>query len=137
MATIRLKHGMGFFILLILLFVQSCEKTEKEPGYLAGYITIGPLCPVQKVPPDPGCMPTAETYLAYPVSVYSTDGDDRIAKLTPALNGAYYSELLPGKYMLVLDKSVDYIGSCNLPARISITSSDTTYYNVNIDTGIR
>jgi len=30
-------------------------------GVLKGKITICPLCPVETVPPSPGCTPTSET----------------------------------------------------------------------------
>jgi hypothetical protein len=108
-----------------------------EPGYLEGIITIGPICPVEKVPPDPGCLPTAETYNAYPVSVFSSDGRRKILQLNPSLDGSFITELAPGNYLVVLEKAQNYIGGSNLPVEVSISTQDKTLLNINIDTGIR
>lgn len=137
MTVKRLFKVSGIFMILVLLSAPGCDKSELEHGFLSGVITIGPLCPVETIPPSPACQPTAETYEAYPVSVYSTDGEDRIAELKPALNGSYVTEIPPGKYLLILDKSPEYLGRCNLPAKISIAERDTTRYDISIDTGIR
>jgi len=50
----------------ILEKIKSIEEklnpvTEKSP--LAGKVNIGPLCPVERNPPDPSCQPTEETYI--------------------------------------------------------------------------
>jgi fructose-specific phosphotransferase system IIC component len=56
-----------FFMLLmvgILILVIGCSLQDKqvlEPGILAGKISIGPLCPVETIPPDPNCQPTEAT----------------------------------------------------------------------------
>jgi len=136
--TVKSFSGIsGIFVILVMVSVPGCEKSDLDHGFLSGKITIGPLCPVETIPPSPACQPTAETYQAYPVSVYSTDGEERIAELKPALNGSYSTDLPPGKYLLILDKSPEYLGSCNLPAKISITERDTTKFDISIDTGIR
>jgi hypothetical protein len=128
----------GLAILLTLSFLTGCnKKIQRESGYLDGVISIGPICPVEKVPPDPGCLPTAETYKAYPVSIFTSDGKTRISQLSPSVDGHFSSELLPGNYLLRLDRSQIYIGGSNLPVEVTITSGDTTLLNINIDTGIR
>jgi hypothetical protein len=128
----------GLAILLTLSFLTGCnKKIQPESGYLDGVISIGPICPVEKVPPDPGCLPTAETYKAYPVSIFTSDGKTRISQLSPSVDGHFSSELPPGNYLLRLDRSQNYIGGSNLPVEVTITSGDTTLLNINIDTGIR
>lgn len=124
-------------LFLILICADSCNKTDKTPGYLEGIISIGPLCPVERIPPDPACLPTAETYKAYPVTVYNVEGNKKVAMLSPSLDGFYILDLFPGQYKVVLEKPQNNIGTSNLPYEISITSMDTTLLNINIDTGIR
>jgi hypothetical protein len=131
------RKGLSVILFLALVFIAGCDKSEREHGYLMGLINIGPLCPVEKNPADPGCLPTAETYKAYPVSVYSSDGEDRMEKLEPNLDGKYSCELPAGKYIVLIDKSGTRTGWSNLPEKISISPSDTTWLNINIDTGIR
>ena len=134
--TSRIFFGIVFFT--TVFFISGCNKRiTPEPGYLEGVISIGPICPVEKVPPDPGCLPTAETYKAYPVSVFSSDGRRKILQLNPSLDGSFITELAPGNYLVVLEKAQSYIGGSNLPAEVSISTQDNTLLNINIDTGIR
>jgi hypothetical protein len=129
-------YGIVFFIGLILF--SSCNKlTSRETGFLEGKITIGPICPVEKIPPDPGCLPTAETYKAYPVSVWTSDGTKKIVEISPSLDGSFSTELMPGTYLVVLEKDQNKPGGSNLPVKVSIISKNATLLNIDIDTGIR
>jgi len=110
---------------------------NQEAGYLEGIISIGPLCPVEKDPPDPACLPTYETYKAYPVTIWTSDGRRKIAQLDPAIDGSYNLELNPGKYLVILGTGQNSIGSSNLPSKVEIRSQSETILNINIDTGIR
>jgi hypothetical protein len=128
----------GAILVLAIALITGCAKlTNSETGLLEGVILIGPLCPVETVPPDPACQPTAETYKAYPLGVYSSDGTKKIASILPNLDGSYITELYPGTYKVVLEKEQQGPGSSNLPAEITISSNDVTVLNINIDTGIR
>ena len=121
-----------------LLFFSGCDKqADPENGTLEGIISIGPICPVETDPPDPGCLPTAETYKAYPVYVCTSDGSRKIALISPALDGSFKTELASGKYLIVLDKGQGGIGSSNLPLEVTIKPLETTVIIINIDTGIR
>jgi len=132
--------NMIFSILFLtgLLFISACDKQiTQETGFLEGKISIGPICPVERDPPDPGCLPTAETYKAYPVSVWTSNGRRKIAQINPALDGSFITELTPGNYLVILENEQNKIGSSTLPVGISIISKETTSLNINIDTGIR
>jgi hypothetical protein len=132
------KKTFGMLFLTVIILISGCDKKKTiNSGFLEGTSTIGPICPVEKIPPDPACLPTAETYKAYPVSVYTSDGIIKIAQLKPSLDGFFSSELPPGNYLVVLEKAQNNIGGSNLPVEVSITSEDKTVLNVNIDTGIR
>jgi hypothetical protein len=136
------KHAYTKILSIIFLtgivLISGCDKNKTlTSGFLEGTISIGPICPVEKIPPDPACLPTAETYKAYPVSVFTSDGKNKIIQLKPSLDGSYISELPPGDYLVVLEKAQNNIGGSNLPVAISITSQDKTLLDVNIDTGIR
>ena len=127
-------------VLIISLYMSGCNEQEfniGKNGFLKGVITIGPLCPVQRVPPDPACLPTAETYKAYPVVVRTPDGEKKVVQINPELNGSFSVELSAGNYVVALENNQNRIGSSNLPAAVSITSKDTTFLNIDIDTGIR
>jgi len=128
-----------FIVFLFVPFLFSgCDKQfSQEAGFLEGIISIGPLCPVEKEPPDTDCLPTYETYKAYPVSIWTSGRSKKIAQLTPALDGSYSINLEPGDYQVILETGQNIIGSSNLPAEVVINSQTKTVLNIDIDTGIR
>jgi hypothetical protein len=105
-------------------------------GILEGTISIGPICPVETIPPSSDCLPTAETYKAYPVSIWTSDGSRRVALITPSLDGSFSMELDPGQYLIKLDKT-NGIGGSNLPLEVVISTLEKTTVSIDIDTGIR
>jgi hypothetical protein len=131
------KIIVGITLLLGLLFSGCESQINQEAGFLEGVISIGPICPVEPVPPEPRCMPTAETYKAYPVSVWTANGRREIIKLNPALDGSYKTELIPGNYLVKVGPTSNGIGGSNLPVEVTITSQNKTILNIDIDTGIR
>lgn len=132
------KEVTGILFLIGLTLISGCDnKKPLNPGFLKGRISIGPICPVETIPPSPACQPTAETYKAYPVGVYTPDGSRKIAQLNPSIDGSYIVELPPGNWLVVLEKAKYGPGGTNLPAEVTITAEDDTTLNIDIDTGIR
>lgn len=136
-----IKNSFGLVLIFGLLLFFSCDQQQEQKsgdGILAGKVTIGPLCPVETDPPDPGCLPTEETYKAWPIAVLSANGNHLITQLHPNLDGTYNVELSGGNYLVNLENQSSYgPGSSNLPSFIEISPSDTTYLDIDIDTGIR
>lgn len=138
MGKYSMKIILGLILLTGLLFNWGCDKlSTQDEGILEGKISIGPICPVETDPPDPGCLPTVETYKAYPVSVWTSDGRRKIALLKPSLDGSYKTDLESGKYLIKLETDSGNIGSSNLPFEVIIISDYITTLNIDIDTGIR
>jgi hypothetical protein len=87
------KIILRLFLLAGLIYISGCDKNEnREYGILEGTISIGPICPVETDPPDPGCLPTAETYKAFPVYVRTSDGSKEITLIRPSLDGTFEIE---------------------------------------------
>ena len=129
-----------FTVILIPVFFSCTEPTPMSgSGVLKGKISIGPICPVERIPPDPACLPTMETYKAWATAVWTLDKKAKVATLDPNLDGTYQIELPVGNYMIDFDVArTGRIGGSNiLPALISIALGDTTNFNIDIDTGIR
>ena len=138
METNNSGHIFRIFFFAGLLLISGCDKNmDPEGGFLEGIISIGPICPVETDPPQAGCLPTAETYKAYPVSVWAADGSGKVAAIDPALDGSFKIELMPGNYRIILEKQQNGVGSSNLPQEVTIIPSGKTSVNVEIDTGIR
>ena len=133
-----MKLIVSLALVICSLYLSGCNReNNQEAGFLQGKITIGPICPVETVPPGPECLPTADTYKAYPVSIWTADGKNKVADISPALDGSYIIELRQGNYLIRLEKDQNTIGSSNLPVEITIDPQEETVLNIDIDTGIR
>jgi hypothetical protein len=130
-------RGSIFILLTGLGLLQNCSDSGfLERGHLQGVVTIGPICPVVTDPPLPACLPTAETYKAYQVGIWTSNGRSFVSMINPELDGNYEIELLSGTYLVKLVNQQTVAGS-NLPVLITISGAGTTLLNINIDTGIR
>jgi hypothetical protein len=138
MSKYSCKKITSFIFLTGFMVISGCDSNRiTENGFLEGKISIGPICPVERIPPDPACLPTAETYKAFPVSVFTSDGKKKIAQLNPSLDGSYSIDLPQDKYLIVLEKAQSTVGGSNLPAEVIIRTKEITQLSINIDTGIR
>jgi hypothetical protein len=136
----KIKHYPLIIFLLLMISFAACEKIgtlSEGTGTLKGKIIIGPICPVEHVPPTPECQPTAETYKAYPVSVWTTDMKIRIADIQPSLDGSYTALLPKGTFLVALQKQLSGPGGSNLPVTVVVRDGIVTTLDINIDTGIR
>jgi len=124
-------------VMSVLFTFSTCgDNMSDDDGLLEGTITIGPICPVETDPPSSDCLPTAETYKAYPVSIWTSDESRKVARIDPALDGSFGVVLVPGVYLVRLDK--DYaVGISNLPLMVVISPLEKTVISISIDTGIR
>ncbi len=128
---------IGLVILTVFSSLSGCEKpVSQEYGYLEGIIRIGPLCPVETDPPSSDCLPTAETYKAYPVAVWTSDGSKRVSTLSPSLDGSFSVRLPAGMYLVKL-VNLYGAGGSNLPVEVVINALEKTMLDIEIDTGIR
>lgn len=133
-----LKYLVLSAILIVILFSCTEQNVIVGNGVLKGKISIGPLCPVERIPPDPACLPTMETYKAWATAVWTLNKKTKLATIDPKLDGTYQIVLPSGNYSIDFDVAhTNTIGSNNLPAIVSIANMDTTIFNINIDTGIR
>jgi len=139
MASLKSSLIYSIVGLFLIPTVLSCvdQKEIGEPGVLTGKISIGPLCPVETIPPSPGCSPTAETYIAWATAVWNTNKSKKVATLHPTLDGKYQIVLPSGKYVIDFDSNQTFRAGSNLPSVITVLPNDTLVFNITIDTGIR
>jgi hypothetical protein len=136
----RLVLKYSVLSLIFMLVFHSCVKQNLigGNGVLKGKISIGPICPVETIPPNPACLPTLETYKAWATAVWTINKETKLATLSPKLDGTYQLDIPSGKYLIdFADGQITHIGGSNLPGIITISNGDTTSFNINIDTGIR
>ncbi len=125
-------------------YCQFVCPTTTGTGTLSGTESIGPICPVETYPPQPQCQPTADTYAAHQIFVYS--GLTLVSTITANLGGSFSGQLNAGDYTLQVENascsgssgtiSCSGIGSGgSIP--VHITAGMTTTETINVDTGIR
>ncbi len=121
-------------IFVILFFLVACQVQPQAKGILEGRVNIGPICPVERVPPDPSCQPTVETYQAWPIAVF--EGKHKVANIVVKADGTFALELPPGTYVVDLEKQ-QHFGKGALPITVVVKSGETASIGIDIDTGIR
>jgi hypothetical protein len=106
-------------------------STSQKSGII-GTVTLGPTCPVERIPPDPNCAP----------KFYSTSinimggGDNKIIKIIQSdSNGAFEINLDQGSYTLQAQGG-NVLPRCPL-VTVDVKSGQYTTANISCDTGIR
>ncbi|MDO8664235.1 MAG: hypothetical protein Q7K44_01640 [Candidatus Liptonbacteria bacterium] len=110
------------------------QVTAVNTGTLDGVMTIGPICPVERI--DNPCRPTAEMFAARKVFVYNPDKKTLITTLTPDAEGKFIAKLGAGDYWI--DMAHQGIGATRgVPVLLHIAAGGTTPIAIDVDTGIR
>jgi hypothetical protein len=101
-------------------------------GYLSGHVSIGPICPVERV--DHPCVVPPEAYTSRSVVVYASD--QAMVKEKAALDavGNYKITLAAGTYWVQIQPAGIGPGE---KKKVTIKSGETQTLNFDIDTGIR
>jgi hypothetical protein len=105
------------------------------PPSVTGTVSAGPVCPVEKSPPDPGCAPRP---VAGAVIVAKDAGDNEVGRATSAADGTY--RLIVSETGTVLITGLPVAGLAQPPAPVSVTlsyPSETERIDLEYDTGIR
>lgn len=139
MASIKLILKYPLICLILVMSLSSCMEQQGMgvAGVLKGKISIGPLCPVETVPPQPNCLPTLDTYKTWATAVWSLTKKTKVISLNPTINGDYLVSIPSGKYIVDFSGTQDYRAGSNLPSEITVLPNDTVVFNIHIDTGIR
>jgi len=112
------------------------EGVSVADGMLEGTMTIGPICPVERI--DNPCKPTPEMFALRKVAVYKSDKKTMVTTLTPGGDGTFSMPLAVGIYYIdIASKQSGPGGVTGLPTTVTIKSGATIHLDISIDTGIR
>ena len=115
-------------------FAECPNPINIGSGTLNGTMTIGPICPVERI--DYPCNPTPEMYESRKVFVYTPDKTKIVATLIPDAEGHFSTKLKAGEYFVDVEHQA--IGFAKVsPQTVKIIDSQTATIIINIDTGIR
>lgn len=125
--------------ILLFIFLAGCSVPASQTGTLRGHISIGPLCPVERNPPDPRCQPTHETYQAHGLKIGISEGIEggftEVKTFYGDEQGNYKLEL-PARGYTIVPSDSGRIGGFP-PTPVIIKAGETTTQDIEIDTGIR
>lgn len=100
---------------------------------IGGTATAGPVCPVEKVPPDPACAPHP---VAGAVLVIRDASGSEVARVTTGADGAFLAELRPGGYAVEPQPADGLMGTPG-PQSVTVNQGVMSTIKVVYDTGIR
>lgn len=113
-------------------FAPCPSGAATTKGVISGRVTLGPTCPVERIPPDPACAPRPyETTVIAKLAGKSTEA----GRAKSDANGHFSLSLAPGTY------DVSAIGGNVYPRcesqRVAVAKGATTTITLICDTGIR
>ena len=114
-------------------FAKCPDVTETGSG-IQGVVLLGPICPVERIPPDPACAPRAyETTLM----VTSLDGAYVIKEFRSDREGKFRFAMSPGDYAIRSAVAGNVLPYCSSNDTIHVKAGAYTETTVACDTGIR
>jgi hypothetical protein len=128
-----------FSLLLLPVTLLGCQTAPAPSSTVTGVLQItalaGPVCPVEQVPPDPGCAP--RPVVDATVLVQPGDGRDVVvATLVTDEDGTAQAELPAGEY-IVIGAAVSGLMGTPEPVRITVDADGLVSLDLLWDTGIR
>jgi hypothetical protein len=100
---------------------------------IAGVVTAGPVCPVEKNPPDPACAPRP---VDGAVLLFRDKAGTEVTRTATAPDGTFLVELPPGVYIVTPQPAKGLLGTPG-PQSVTVTDGATVRLDLAYDTGIR
>jgi len=125
---------------LAVLAVPSCFPTAPPtpgdgPTSIAVTAIAGPICPVERDPPDPSCAPRPVE--GAPIFVQPADGRDiLVAQGTTGADGTVAIDVPPGDY-IVPGGDVEGLMGRPEPVTVTLVAGNSEIVVLTYDTGIR
>lgn len=100
---------------------------------IRGTATAGPVCPVERIPPDPSCAPRP----VVGATILIRDGSGaQVAVAISSAAGAYFVALPPGQYVVDPQPVQGLMGTAPKQAA-TVAAGAITEIQLDYDTGIR
>jgi len=105
-----------------------------EPATVQVRVEASPICPVERIPPDPGCAPRGVA--DFDVVLNDPSGTE-VARATTDANGSLTFSVPTGVYYIEPVTQPEVFFGITQGAAFSIVGGLTMYVVISIDTGIR
>lgn len=116
----------------VLANVPNSTSTPPSMGVIHGQVILGPICPVERIPPDPACAP--KPYVTR-IDIRYLVSDAPYKSLVTDSSGGFTLSLEPGAYVLSTKGGSTYPRCNEVP--VNVVTGKTQNVTVNCDTGIR
>jgi hypothetical protein len=100
---------------------------------IGGTASAGPVCPVEKKPPDPNCAPRP---VAGAVLLIRDASGAQVARTTTGADGTFFIELPPGGYVVEPQAVAGLMGTAGSQS-VTINDGVASMIQLSYDTGIR
>ncbi len=100
---------------------------------IGGTAVAGPVCPVERVPPDPACAPRP---VANATVVIRDRGGSEVARIVTASDGSFFVELAAGDYVVEPQPVEGLMGTAGAQD-VAVVDGAATAIQLDYDTGIR
>jgi len=124
---------------LFVAILTACPAPASQPTVgpaeveVSGVVQAGPVCPVERQPPDPAC---ADRPVAGATLLVTKNGDE-VTRTPSAADGTFELRLAPGEYELVPQPVQGLMGTAQPIALTLRTGEPLPPLVVAYDTGIR
>ena len=113
----------------------SKTTAKSSPAGISGYIHLGPICPVEKYPPDPNCADKA--FADAVVIVRNAQTAAVVKQLATDDQGTFIVSLTPGNYTVSAGpRSGAALPSCN-SVNATVAANAFASVDISCDSGIR
>lgn len=100
---------------------------------IGGTATAGPVCPVEKNPPDPACAPRP---VAGAVLLIRDASGSEVARTTTGADGTFFVALAPGGYVVEPQAVAGLMGTASSQT-VTVNDGVASTIQLDYDTGIR
>lgn len=120
--------------LVCTLLLTACSPSSERTYPVGGRAVAGPVCPVERTPPDPACRP--RPVAGATLVITAADGGE-VARTTTDVDGGWTVTLRAGAYTLTPQPVVGLLGTAP-PIQFTISATGSSVgLDVTYDTGIR
>lgn len=110
------------------------EPVAESYGSIVGTVLLGPVCPVERIPPDPECAPRP---LATKFMLLSADLSKTVKTFSSDAQGKFIVDVPPGKYIVQPQSSNLPFPRCESSEVLTVPINDSVEVTISCDTGIR
>lgn len=130
-----LKKGIIVVLAVIVLLgagfgIYRMNVKSVPHAVITGRVTLSPICPVERMPPDPRCAPKG-----YATDIQVLDGNSVIGTTHTGADGSFTLVLPYGTYTMKAGGGAVYPRCPSIS--IIVQSPALNGYIINCDTGIR